>query len=186
MAGPLQLHKDHLSADELNLQDPYVTSSLPLSAIHNVIRRNLSAGDSRVCGWWDDGCRGGYSFKGTWALPGGHLEHGESFDSCARREVAEETGLDVADVRFLTATNSVMSEGKHYVTIFMGGMAAGDEVARVMEPEKCAGWELVSWESVRGDAEDEGDGRRLFQPMLDLMRQRAGFEPYAAYLGRHI
>lgn len=49
-----------------------------------------------------------------------------------------------------------------------------------MEPEKCAGWELVSWESVR----DAQDGvRKLFQPMLDLMGQRAGFEPYAAYLG---
>jgi hypothetical protein len=56
---------------------------------------------------------------------------------------------------------------------------------QVMEPEKCAGWELVSWESVQRDAQDEGDGgRKLFQPMLDLMGQRAGFEPYAAYLGR--
>jgi hypothetical protein len=55
-----------------------------------------------------------------------------------------------------------------------------------MEPEKCAGWELVSWESVR-DAQDEGDGgRKLFQPMLDLMGQRAGFEPYAAYLGKAV
>ena len=34
----------------------------------------------------------------------------------------EETGLDIQDLEFLTATNSVMAnEGKHYVTIFMGG-----------------------------------------------------------------
>jgi 8-oxo-dGTP diphosphatase len=60
---------------------------------------------------------------GTWALPGGHLEFGESFERCAAREVLEETDLQVKNdsVRFLTATNDIMtSEHKHYVTIFMG------------------------------------------------------------------
>lgn len=63
-----------------------------------------------------------YMQSGTWALPGGHLNFGESFETCAMREVLEETGLQVKDdsVRFLTATNDVMpSEHKHYVTIFM-------------------------------------------------------------------
>ena len=64
-----------------------------------------------------------YIPSGTWALPGGHLEFGESFETCATREVLEETGIQVKgdSVRFLTATNDVMaSEHKHYVTIFMG------------------------------------------------------------------
>ena len=38
--------------------------------------------------------RGG-PFKGAWLLPGGGLEPGESFDAALRREVREETGLDV-------------------------------------------------------------------------------------------
>ncbi|KAJ9491533.1 hypothetical protein VN97_g1728 [Penicillium thymicola] len=61
--------------------------------------------------------------KGTWGLPGGHLEFGESFETCAARETLEETGLKIEDVRFLNATNSIMkAENKHYITIFMGGV----------------------------------------------------------------
>lgn len=70
--------------------------------------------------------------KGTWAVPGGHLEDGESFETCAAREVHEETGLNVSGMRFLTATNSIMvEEGKHYVTVFMGCQIPGDGEPRV-------------------------------------------------------
>ena len=63
---------------------------------------------------------------GTWAFPGGHLEYGETFDACAKREVLEETGLLVVRTQFLAATNDFMpSEGKHYVTVFMGCVIEG-------------------------------------------------------------
>ena len=58
---------------------------------------------------------------GTYALPGGHLEFGETPEACAAREVEEETGLkvNVNGVRFLTATNDYMpADSKHYVTVF--------------------------------------------------------------------
>lgn len=123
---------------------------------------------------------------GTYALPGGHLEFGETPEECAAREVLEETGLKVTDVQFLTATNDHMpAENKHYVTLFVVCVREneGDE-PEILEPEKCEGWDWVSWEELRRwvDIELAATGeevmeRRLFLPLLNLVRQRPGLIP---------
>lgn len=43
--------------------------------------------------------------NGFWGLPAGSMELGESFEACARREVAEETGI-IMDKMELLATES--------------------------------------------------------------------------------
>ena len=103
---------------------------------------------------------------GTWHMPGGHLEFGESFEECARREVKEETGVEIKNVRFLTATNDVFEkEGKHYITIWMlAEWKAGEP--KTMEPEKCEGWEWKSWEEIE-------KLKPLFLPVENLIKQEA-------------
>jgi 8-oxo-dGTP diphosphatase len=123
---------------------------------------------------------------GTYALPGGHLEFGESPEACAAREILEETGLEVKNVRFLTATNDILKKDKkHYITMFMVCERASEkDEARVMEPDKCEGWEWSTWEELvalvkreREVKEGEVLERTLFQPLLDLVEQRPGVIP---------
>lgn len=123
----------------------------------------------------------------TLALPGGHLELGETWEQCAIRETLEETGLQLCpnSVRFGHVTNDIMEkEGKHYVTIFMMGECQC-EVTRPknLEPHKCAGWESFTWDDLcslaaarkddcrSGGDDDEDVSPRLFGPLLKLVEE---------------
>lgn len=81
--------------------------------------------------------RKGSHGAGTWSVPGGHLEFGESFEDTAKREVKEETGLDIKNIRFGAVTNDhFKDENKHYVTIWMvSDWEHGKET--ITEPDKC-------------------------------------------------
>lgn len=86
--------------------------------------------------------------SGAWAPPGGHLEFGESFEDCAKREVLEETGLKVLSIRNFGFTNDVfVRENKHYVTIFMLVDSFMGE-PQVLEPQKCEGWSWFDLDSL--------------------------------------
>ncbi|KAK3117233.1 hypothetical protein LTR53_001568 [Teratosphaeriaceae sp. CCFEE 6253] len=131
------------------------------------------------------GQRKGSLGSGTYALPGGHLDFGESFEQCAAREVKEECGLDITDLRFLTATNSVFRDtDRHYVTIFMvASAAAGSDglpaEPQLLEPDKCESW---SWQTFHQMREMPARGKALFQPLHSLMEQRPDV---CAYLEAH-
>ena len=58
-----------------------------------------------------------------WALPGGFVDYGESFEEAARREAKEETGLDVHLLRQLhTYSDPKRDPRQHTVsTVFIAG-----------------------------------------------------------------
>jgi len=81
--------------------------------------------------------RKGSHGAGTWCLPGGYLEYGESFLENAQRETKEETDVDVSSVEIVGVTNDLFSEEqKHYVTVFMKSLA-WIGTPKIMEPSKC-------------------------------------------------
>jgi ADP-ribose pyrophosphatase YjhB (NUDIX family) len=69
---------------------------------------------------------------GTWSLPGGRIEHGETAAEAVVREVAEETGIEVLCGSFLGWAEII--EGESHVVVLdfeataLGGtLAAGDD-----------------------------------------------------------
>lgn len=92
------------------------------------------------------GKRKGAHGVGMWCPPGGHLEFGESWEECCRRETMEEAGIEISDIRFVTAVNDVSEEwGTHYVTLLFVANYRSGEVQNC-EPDKCDGWEWFAWE----------------------------------------
>jgi len=86
--------------------------------------------------------RGREPLKGYWSLPGGVLETGETLEAGLRREVREETGLEVKVSRLFEVFERIMPDEKgrseyHYVLLDYlcransGALAAGDDVSRV-------------------------------------------------------
>lgn len=99
---------------------------------------------------------------GTWSTPGGHLEWGESLEACGVREVLEETGLVIANIRRGPYTNDIFEiEHKHYITVYMiADYVSG--VPELLEPEKCDAWQWFS-----GSCLPEP----LFFPLQNLLKQ---------------
>ena len=97
--------------------------------------------------------------EGDWGFPGGHLEHGETIEACAARELAEETGLKALSLR-VGPWNSHLIDGKHYITFFVYVDQFEGEPT-LLEPHKCTGWEWFSSQNLPAP---------LFSPVQSLFQ----------------
>jgi len=57
--------------------------------------------------------RGREPFKGKWALPGGFIEMDEELETACQRELEEETGLKVGELKQFKAFGSVDRDPRH-------------------------------------------------------------------------
>ncbi len=100
---------------------------------------------------------------GSWQFPGGHLEFQESIEDCARREVFEETALEIENIRFGPYTNDIfVQEQKHYVTLYVIADYKAGQLT-VCEPEKCEKWDWFDWNLMP---------EPLFLPIQNLLKQK--------------
>ncbi len=98
---------------------------------------------------------------GTWSPPGGHLEIGESFFECAKREVKEETNLDVGAIELIGPVNNVFSSDKHYVNVDVIAKQVHGTLKN-MEPEKCGDMRWFKFDELPAP---------LMLPVLNLFKE---------------
>ena len=83
---------------------------------------------------------------GTWTMPGGKLDFGETFEEGAKREALEETGLSLGNVEVVCVSND-MVETAHFVTI---GLISENVVGKpeVMEPDEITEWQWFDMDNL--------------------------------------
>lgn len=76
---------------------------------------------------------------GAWGLPGGKIDFGENAQATARREIAEELGIEI-EILHLACISEIFDggDGRHWISpIFEARMISG--TPSIMEPDKHGG-----------------------------------------------
>lgn len=96
-------------------------------------------------------CRGREPMKGHWTLPGGVLELGESLVDGVKREVAEETGLEVEPIELIELLDRIHREGEkvryHYVIADYLCRVTGGELRAASDADAVRWVERAQWNS---------------------------------------
>jgi ADP-ribose pyrophosphatase YjhB (NUDIX family) len=83
-------------------------------------------------------------WSGLWGIPGGKIKYGETSEEALRREIKEETNLDIEDIRFALAQDCVRSREfyreAHFVLLNYTCRAAGPCVVRLNEEAQEFRW----------------------------------------------
>ncbi len=112
---------------------------------------------------------------GTWGVPGGHLEFGESMVSAVKRELEEETSLIADELEFVHVVNDPRKD-THYIHVtFLIKRWHG--TLENKEPHKCGELKWFSLDELPNDEVFFG-GHATFipsflkkQPFVDLKRK---------------
>lgn len=87
-----------------------------------------------------------------YGLPGGKLEHKENFEECSKRELLEETNINISDesrFQFICSFNCIKKEiDYHWIEIYLKIVLTEDEEKTLQNLEKdlCEDWLFVNYE----------------------------------------
>lgn len=99
--------------------------------------------------------------QGSWAIPGGMVEFGETVEAAARRELMEEAGITLEAITFAGYSNNIFTDGQtHTVSLYFRGNIPFNQQPRACEPHKCAQWLWFALDDLP---------RPLFLPLQNLL-----------------
>lgn len=84
--------------------------------------------------------------EGTWTLPGGNIEYGETFFEAGVREIKEETNLDAKDLEVICVQTD-MNQYAHYISVGMICKNFSGTI-RVMDSEEIIKWDWFSLDNL--------------------------------------
>ncbi len=84
-------------------------------------------------------------WRGTWGVPGGKVEWGETLETALKREFQEEVGLDLLDVQFALVQEAVNDEQFHCPAHFvLLNYYARCELTNIVPNEEIVEWQWVT------------------------------------------
>jgi 8-oxo-dGTP diphosphatase len=116
------------------------------------------------------GLRAVWPGAGTWSVPGGLVEEGETCEEAAIREVREETGIQVQRVHSLEdlyPKRVCCYPGWAWTSVFYAAIVGPNVVGECREPDECTGWGFFEWDRLP---------KALFMPFESFVHQVAGWE----------
>lgn len=85
-----------------------------------------------------------HKWRDRWGTPGGKIERGETMVDAFVREVREETGLDVIDVRFVLAQDAIdhpeFWQPAHFILLNFTGRVRGDATVTLNDEAQQHRW----------------------------------------------
>jgi ADP-ribose pyrophosphatase YjhB (NUDIX family) len=97
-----------------------------------------------------------HTYQDLWFLPGGGVKKGETFEEAARRELHEEVGAQLGELRLLGVYSSFTEAKSDHIAVFVSSPSS-IEGARSWEIEECR---FFPTESLPPDC-GSGDRRRI-------------------------
>jgi len=133
----------HLETNQLRLETgPATRSAFPIPTVGALIRDDSGRMLLFKTAKW----------SGMWGIPGGKIEWGEASEAALRREVREETGLEIDRIQFVMVQDSIAStefyKEAHFILLNYTCLALPDQLVTLNGEAQEFAW--VDWEQAFG------------------------------------